>query len=303
MGFLSSLSGPPDIERFRSNRDFTSLIRTLSYKDPAVQCQAVDALGELYGTMSAFDSDVPRGVEALSDIVFDTKREELVRQKAVLALVTMRDPNAAWSLLVALHDESVPPALKSLVVDNLDSIAGLTYLLNYQGPDHGTEDAKKLLQLIGEQAVPALIAIMQNEDCWGGQYDRRNVRSECVEVLGEIGDARAVEVLRQAALEPPALLGGVLDGCVQSAAARALERIDAPEARQALIDYQESSHLMPSEVGVEEAPSTTAAVGACKAFQAGRCVVHGRDTGPCDWNPQDWRNCNVVTENMKYGGW
>jgi hypothetical protein len=45
------------------------------------------------------------------------------------------------------------------------------------------------------------------------------------------------------------------------------------------------------------------ASGVCKAFQAGRCVVQGADTGPCDWNPSNWRTCNVVIENMKHGGW
>jgi hypothetical protein len=40
----------------------------------------------------------------------------------------------------------------------------------------------------------------------------------------------------------------------------------------------------------------------CKAFQAGRCVVQGRDSGPCDWNPSDWQRCAVVIENKKYYG-
>lgn len=45
------------------------------------------------------------------------------------------------------------------------------------------------------------------------------------------------------------------------------------------------------------------ATGACKAFRAGRCVVQGSDTGPCDWNPSDWQHCGVVIENRKYGSW
>lgn len=48
---------------------------------------------------------------------------------------------------------------------------------------------------------------------------------------------------------------------------------------------------------------TSSASGVCKAFQAGRCVVQGADTGPCDWDPSNWRTCNVVIENMKHGGW
>lgn len=42
----------------------------------------------------------------------------------------------------------------------------------------------------------------------------------------------------------------------------------------------------------------------CKAFQAGRCVVRGADSGPCSWNPTDWQRCGVVIENKKfYGEW
>lgn len=60
---------------------------------------------------------------------------------------------------------------------------------------------------------------------------------------------------------------------------------------------------IPGDAGPKGGTGTNSAPGVCKAFQAGRCVVHGRDTGPCDWNPSDWRTCNVVVENMKYGGW
>ncbi|RPI33006.1 MAG: hypothetical protein EHM70_07345 [Chloroflexota bacterium] len=38
----------------------------------------------------------------------------------------------------------------------------------------------------------------------------------------------------------------------------------------------------------------------CKAFQSGRCVVRQVDTGPCTWNPKDWKNCNVVKENQYF---
>ena len=41
----------------------------------------------------------------------------------------------------------------------------------------------------------------------------------------------------------------------------------------------------------------------CKALRDGHCVVNGVDSGPCDWNPSDWRHCNVVIENQKYGQW
>jgi Protein of unknown function (DUF2510) len=49
--------------------------------------------------------------------------------------------------------------------------------------------------------------------------------------------------------------------------------------------------------------ATSSASGVCKAFRARRCVVQGTDTGRCDWDPSNWRTCNVVIQNMKYGGW
>lgn len=58
----------------------------------------------------------------------------------------------------------------------------------------------------------------------------------------------------------------------------------------------------PNTVG-GPAGQTAPATGGCKAFQAGRCVVQGSDTGPCDWNPSDWQHCGVVIENRKYGQW
>ena len=53
----------------------------------------------------------------------------------------------------------------------------------------------------------------------------------------------------------------------------------------------------------EPAARTSPAPDVCKAFKAGRCVVQEKDTGPCDWEPSDWRHCGVVIENQKYGSW
>jgi DNA-directed RNA polymerase subunit RPC12/RpoP len=41
----------------------------------------------------------------------------------------------------------------------------------------------------------------------------------------------------------------------------------------------------------------------CKAYTDGKCVVMGRDTGPCTWNPSNWQSCGVVTENRKFNRW
>jgi len=42
----------------------------------------------------------------------------------------------------------------------------------------------------------------------------------------------------------------------------------------------------------------------CKAFRDGHCIVQGKDTGLCTWDPQNWEACSVVIENKKfYGTW
>ena len=88
-------------------------------------------------------------------------------------------------------------------------------------------------------------------------------------------------------------LGGLFGGSSKAAATPAApEAPSSPPAAQA-----EPPSPATAEAGTSPAP------GACKAFQAGRCVVNGADTGPCDWDPSNWRTCNVVIENMKYGAW
>ncbi len=48
----------------------------------------------------------------------------------------------------------------------------------------------------------------------------------------------------------------------------------------------------------ELAPLTT-----CKAFKMGICVVDGKTSGKCTWNPQDWNHCFVVEENRRFYRW
>ena len=44
----------------------------------------------------------------------------------------------------------------------------------------------------------------------------------------------------------------------------------------------------------------------CKAYSNGQCISQrtGKSTGPCSWNPKNWKSCGVVKENtMVYGKW
>ncbi len=98
-------------------------------------------------------------------------------------------------------------------------------------------------------------------------------------------------------------LGGLFGG-----SSRAGARPAATEAPSAPATAPAEPYAPPAAQAEPPAPATAEAgtppaSGACKAFQAGRCVVNGADTGPCDWDPSNWRTCNVVIENMKYGAW
>ena len=38
----------------------------------------------------------------------------------------------------------------------------------------------------------------------------------------------------------------------------------------------------------------------CKAYNNGMCVIRGRHTGPCTWDPNNWESCGVVKENISH---
>lgn len=46
-----------------------------------------------------------------------------------------------------------------------------------------------------------------------------------------------------------------------------------------------------------KASSPKPATATCRAYVSGRCVVQGRDGGPCSSNPESWQSCSVVAQN------
>jgi HEAT repeat protein len=126
-------------------------------------------------------------------------------------------------------------------------------------------------RLKAKRDVPALIRALV------GHHNDRVVRMAAADALGEVGDMRAFPALEATIKDP--------DEGVRQAAARAVLKV--------------TDH----NPGEASQPSASTTKDSCKAFKDGRCVVQGRDTGPCSWNPEQWEACSVVIENKKYGTW
>ena len=194
----------PDINTLRQQKDIPSLIRALRYDDPEVQISAAQALGAL-GTDSvnklilALDDrnrDVRLGIiEALS-VIGD--------QQAVPALVgLLRDKSSEvrWEAAIALGEIGGPEVyspLKSALFDPDRYVRyGAASALSKTGwiPKTDEERAFWLVGLheweavkeCGPAAVGALSMVLQDKDS--------SVRLKAIEILGSIGDMRAIPAL------------------------------------------------------------------------------------------------------------
>ena len=59
-----------------------------------------------------------------------------------------------------------------------------------------------------------------------------------------------------------------------------------------------------ADVSPARAKPTAPLASLCAAYKEGRCVIRGRDTGPCTWDAANWGECNVVQDKLAfYGSW
>ena len=165
---------------------------------------------------------------------------------------------------------------------------------------------------LGSGAVVPLIAALK----FGYRDANADRRQYVARILGRIGDRRAVQPLLAALVDPYPHYGK----CKEIASA--LIKIGDLQAVPALLEalhypgnkaddwnvrhFAEEAlkELSPASLPAPAPPSPAAAVirnNGCKANKDGRCVVQGRDTGPCDWSGP-WPSCNVVIENRRYSG-
>ena len=194
----------PDIETLRHQKNIPGLIRALQYDDFDVQTSAAHALGtlgtegsdELILALKTKDKDVrlgiiealsvvrdPRAVPSLIHLLSDASSE--VRWEAAIALGEINDPATTAPLLQALmdHDKYVRYGAASALQNS-----GWKPASDEERAFHlvGLQEWQAV-QEIGEPAIPALSHVLHDQDS--------GVRMQAIEILGSIGNGKAVPVL------------------------------------------------------------------------------------------------------------
>ena len=194
----------PDIDTLRQQKNIPALIQALRFDDFEVQTSAAQALGtlgaegidKLIHALKTKDKDIrlgiiealsvirdPRAVPSLVHLLTDKSSE--VRWVAAIALGEINDPEATAPLRNALRDSDkyvrYGAATALLMLDwKPDSAEERAFL--YVGLEEW-----KAVQEIGEPAIPALSLVLHDRDS--------SVRKQAIEILGSIGDKKAIPTL------------------------------------------------------------------------------------------------------------
>ncbi len=194
----------PEIETLRQQKNIPALIRALRYDDFDVQTSAAQALGmlgtegidELILALKTKDRDVrlgiiealsvirdPRAVPALIHLLSDGSSE--VRWEAAIALGEINDPAATASLVQALGD---PDRYVRYGAASALQKSGWKPATDEERAFHqaGLQEWQAVRE-IGEPAIPALSRVLHDRDS--------GVRMQAIDILGSIGNGKAVPVL------------------------------------------------------------------------------------------------------------
>ena len=194
----------PDIELIRQQKNIPALIQALRYDDFEVQTGAAEALGTL-------------GADGIDELILSLKtRDKNVKLGIIEALTVLRDPRSVpsliplltdasnevrWEATIALGEINDPGAIPSRRQALRDSDKYVRYgaasALRNMGwkPASAEEEAFvhvglqewQVVQEIGEPAIPALSLVLRDRDS--------SVRMQAIDILGSIGDERAIPVL------------------------------------------------------------------------------------------------------------
>ena len=175
-----------NVRRLQENHDVRGLVHALDHKDPAIQYQAVEALGDLGD---------PAAVEPLAQALRGDEYSG-VRWKAAEALAKIGTP-AVDALIEALEDPDDDVRWKAAIalgeIGDPRAIAPLIRTLSDQ--DRFVQSrAAQALAMIGAPAVDPLVRVLDE-----GQTD---IRWGVVLALDKIGDPRAVRGLVMASGDP-----------------------------------------------------------------------------------------------------
>ena len=201
----------PDVKKFIERRDIAGLARLLEHKDPQVQYEAAEALGNLGDEM------------AVGPLINALKRDEFsgVRWKAAEALSKMGNP-AVEPLIAALGHPDDDVRWKAAIalggIGNTDAIGPLIAL--FSDDDRFVRSrAAHALSMIGEPSVGHLIRSLKEGNPstrWGAAL-----------ALGKIKNVKAVEPLILALADEQAM--------VRAEAAAALSLIGTPALKPLLV--------------------------------------------------------------------
>jgi hypothetical protein len=196
----------PDVDTLRQQKDIPALIRALRYNDFEVQTSAAQALGSL-------------GHEGINRLILALKdKDRDVRLGIIEALSGIRDPRAVPPLIELLNDTSSEVRWETTIalgeIGGPDVISPLKNAL--RDPDkyvrygaasallktgwNPVSDEERAFYYVGMQewqkvkdcgpaAISALSLVLQDQDS--------SVRIEAIEVLGLIGDKKAIPALMQ----------------------------------------------------------------------------------------------------------
>ncbi len=196
----------PDVDTLRQHKDIPALIRALRYNDFEVQTSAAQALGSLGNegintlilALKDKDRDVRLGIiEALSGI-----RD----QRAVPPLIELLNDTSSevrWETAIALGEIGGPEVISPLknALRDPDKYVryGAASALSKTGWNPVSDEEKAFFYVgmqewqkvkdCGPAAIGALSLVLHDQDS--------SVRIEAIEVLGLIGDKKAIPALMQ----------------------------------------------------------------------------------------------------------
>ncbi|MDP3564823.1 MAG: HEAT repeat domain-containing protein, partial [Methanoregula sp.] len=206
-----------DVKKLKSRWDIAGLVRLLEHKDPLVQYEAAEALGDLGDE------------KAVAPLITALKRDEFsgVRWKAAEALSKIGNP-AVGPLIRALQypDDDVrwKAAIALGEIGNPEAVEPLIQLLSDEDRFVRSR-AAHALSMIGEPAVPSLVQALKK-----GDY---GVRWGAALALGKIKNPLAIEPLIFALADEQAMVRGE--------AAAALASIGTP-ALAPLLGFLKGAH-------------------------------------------------------------
>jgi HEAT repeat protein len=184
MSFFSGLFGPPDVDKLKADGDVSGLIKVLgNWKNGnLLRRDAAEALGEIGNA---------RAVKPLGSALYDTN--EGIRMAAADALRKMGAP-AVESLIsnVNCFDKNVCTTSADILGKiGTPAVEPLIDLMG-DGSENHCRAAADILRKIGTPAVEPLIAALAR---WNKVWGTEVQRGTAINVLGDIGNAHAVEPL------------------------------------------------------------------------------------------------------------